>query len=151
MAVPFRKSEPVRILERGTDFWYGIFWYGTVLGTEFGPKSNLVRFVVRILIRKSRHFLIIFSHWNSVRKSVPERMFRTKNAYHLSNQLKSRTEIRTTYRTKLNFVPKIRTTYRSVSIRTAEGTAVHAVDSSNPDSWVWLISKHSFVCQFFKK
>ena len=65
MAVPYRKSEPVRNLGRGTDFWSEIQWSGTwygfsvriffstVRGTDFGPDSNLVRYVVRILVRKN--------------------------------------------------------------------------------------------------
>ena len=62
---PYRKSGPVRILVRGPDFWSEICWsgpwsgfsvrifVGPVRGPEFGPDSNLVRSVVRILVRKN--------------------------------------------------------------------------------------------------
>ena len=64
-AGPYRKSGPVRILVRGPDFWSEISWsgpwsgfsvrifVGPVRGPEFGPDSNLVRSVVRILVRKN--------------------------------------------------------------------------------------------------
>ena len=58
-------------IRTGTDFgtWYGFLvrdlmvryvvrifgtdFFGTVRGTDFGPDSNLVRYVVRILVRKN--------------------------------------------------------------------------------------------------
>ena len=58
--VPYRKSIPVRILVRGTYFWYEIHWNGrwygflvqifisTVPDTDFGMDSKQVRYMERI-------------------------------------------------------------------------------------------------------
>ena len=64
-AVPNQKSEPVRNLVRGTDFWAEISWSGTwygfwsglepgtVRGTDFGTDFFSVRYVVRTKISKN--------------------------------------------------------------------------------------------------
>ena len=108
-AVPYRKSVPVRILVRGTDFRYDFLVRYLVRNlvrsrTRYGPSYGFryvkirtgtdfvsVRYVVwsknwknkgfhpdlKKSLKKST-FLFIFSHWNSIPKSVLDLIFHTK-------------------------------------------------------------------------